>query len=73
MFANKQDEQVICHVSRHRSMAVRTYKHVTDDVCRAASESIQGKIVKPQDYTKCHSERKENSVVGSKVVDEDSD
>ena len=47
MFADKQDEQVICHVSGHRSTAVRTYKHVIDDIRRSASESIQEPMVKP--------------------------
>ena len=51
MFANKQDEQVICHVSGHRSTAVRTYKHVSDDICRSASESIQGPTVGPESVT----------------------
>ena len=44
VFRDTLDKQVICHVSGHRSNAVRIYKHLTDDVRRAASESIQGKI-----------------------------
>ena len=70
MFANKQDEQVICHVSGHRSTAVRTYKHVSDDIRRSASESIQGLIVKPVSGTEdqCKSNGKPASPSSRKMV-----
>ena len=84
MFANKQDEQVICHVSGHKSTAVRTYKHVTDkstavrtykhvtdDARRAASESIQGSIVKPQNEKNIETQCKVNGVAAADGVSGD--
>ena len=67
MFKDEQDEQVICHVSGHRSNAVRTYKHISDDVRRSASESTQGKIKNNSTET----ESKLNVGVAETVVKQD--
>ena len=42
MFHVKKDEQMIKHVSGHKSDAVRVYKHVNDKLRQKASTAIQG-------------------------------
>ena len=53
--------------------AVCTNKHVTDDVRRSASESIQGKIVPPETNMKTDSESKENRIVKGGAIGDESD
>ena len=75
MFANRQDEQVICHVSGHRSRTIRTYKHVSNDICRSPSESIQGPIVRLDSVTQNQCKSNGNGVTAtiSKPPDNESD
>ena len=45
MFAKHKDEKLICSISRHRSTAVKTYKHIPNNLRCSVSESIQGPIL----------------------------
>ena len=46
MLEKNKDGQLICSLSGHRSIAVRSYKHIPDSLRRNASEGIQGELLR---------------------------